>query len=102
MAEQMAIRDSVFTPFTDGLIYAAQHRLVDGKQTKRDLVLLLLSDGCWHGGWEIAKTTGSMRYGARLFELNEMGVRWCKRRDPDAPKGEVWVQYRLLREGESA
>lgn len=69
------------------------------KLTKEQRVLLLLSDDGWHSGRELALKV-SHRFGGYLFTLKEQGVEWEKRRQDDAPKGEVWYEYRLTPDGQ--
>jgi len=65
------------------------------KLTKEERVIELLYDGRWHSGRELALKV-SHRFGGYLFTLKKQGFVWEKRRDPAAPKGESWWQYRLV------
>jgi hypothetical protein len=65
------------------------------KLTRRDKVLLLLSDGHWHGGLDVALEAGGLGYRSRITELRERGIAVECRRSPSCPKGESWHEYRM-------
>jgi hypothetical protein len=66
------------------------------KLTKEERLLLLLADGEWHSGREMAVKV-SHRFGGYLFRLREKGYNFEKRLQPGRPKGEVWYEYRWMR-----
>lgn len=65
--------------------------------TKEQRLLLVMKDGRWHKGSELAYRV-SWRFGGYLHSLKQKGVEWEKRRDPKCPKGENWYDYRLVAE----
>lgn len=65
--------------------------------TKEQRLLLVMKDGRWHKGSELAYRV-SWRFGGYLHSLKQKGVEWEKRRDPKCPKGENWYDYRLVSE----
>ena len=79
----------------NALDFARQHY----PRTKRDNTLLALfklgdSEG-WVGAWTLSQH-GGLRFGGRIFELRESGVRIEKRVDPRKNSSAYW-QYRLVR-----
>lgn len=64
--------------------------------TKETRLLALLADGRWHDAREMSEKV-SHRFGGYLFNLrkNYAGrFTYEKRRHPDQPAGQVWVQYK--------
>jgi hypothetical protein len=68
---------------------------IGAKLTKEQRLLLLLGDYEWHSARELALKV-SHRFGGYLFTLKAKGVVWEKRREENAPRGEVWFEYRLV------
>lgn len=77
------------------IAYAYAKRRMGKKLTRADKLLLLLEDGSWHDGKELAEVV-SHRFSGYLFTLKQEGVNWTKRRNKLAPKGERWYQYKLV------
>lgn len=88
-----------FNKVTDNAIKQTQDAFNDPqhKLLRKERLLLLMSDGRWHGGLELA-TKVSWRFSEYLRALTKMGVKWEKKRDPVSPKGENWYLYRLWSE----
>jgi hypothetical protein len=87
-----------FDEATERLITAAElaKKSKGGKLTKGQKLLLVMKDGGWHTGQELAYRV-SWRFGGYLHTLKQHGVEWEKARDSRAPKGEVWWKYRLCK-----
>lgn len=84
-----------FPKATKQLIKSAKFSKDHGaKLTKSQRLLLVMKDGGWHEGYELA-TKVSWRFGGYLFDLKQKGVEWEKRPSPNRPKGERIFQYRL-------
>lgn len=85
---------------TDSLIEEVRdEQRANGRESlvKWKRLLLLMSDGQWHKGMELAYRV-SWRFSQYLLVLRrEHGVSWEKRPDPDAPKGENWYEYRMVK-----
>lgn len=65
------------------------------KLTVEEKVLLVMSDGKWHSGAELAKV--SWRFGGYLFNLRKKGVEWEKRLMANRPKGKMLYEYRAIK-----
>ncbi|MDT8434689.1 MAG: hypothetical protein RQ731_08045 [Anaerosomatales bacterium] len=66
--------------------HAAGHRL-----TQAQRILLILNDGAWHDGRELALKV-THRFSSPLKDLADTGVSYDKRHNPDVPRA---FQYRL-------
>ena len=77
---------------TDSLILRArQDQTLGHKLDRKQKLLLVLQDGRWHNLYEEAHG----RFGARKWDLEQLGVRFEMKLDPDRPKDEMWTLYRL-------
>jgi hypothetical protein len=85
-----------FSTVTDALIEQAHVASRRAPLTKEQRLLLLMEDGCWWSGRELALQV-SHRFGGYLHTLKGKGVQWEKREQAGAPKGERWWEYRLVR-----
>ena len=91
---QLTLGQKVFPKRTEEQIALAKEKRSAGKKlTKEDRVLLIISDGEWHMGNELAEKV-SWRFGGYLFTLKEKGVSWEKEKVKVASGDSVW-KYRL-------
>lgn len=82
---------------TDSMIRDAYRDQAAGyKLKKKQRILLLLADGEWHSIRELTVKC-THEFSARKKELIDAGVSFDEpRRDKDAPRGEMWYDYRLI------
>lgn len=76
---------------TRGEIARSRERMLAGKDTKEDRVLVRMADGLWHTGGDLSQV--SWRFGAYLHNLKaKRGVKWEKER---LPGKDCVYRYRL-------
>ena len=95
MGEQLVLGEEVFSQLTEQAIEQAKQKQRDGKKlTKADRILLVMQDGQWHMGSELAEKV-SWRFGGYLHELKSKGVNWEK--EPvKVASGDRVFKYRLV------
>ena len=82
----------MFDERTTDMIEKARDAMASGKFTKADKLLVVMSDGQWHMGGELAQRV-SWRFGGYLHILKERGIAWEKERIPNLK--DVVYKYRL-------
>ena len=82
----------MFDEKTVKMIEDARDAMASGKFTKADKLLVVMSDGQWHMGGELAQRV-SWRFGGYLHTLKGRGVAWEKERVPNLK--DVVYKYRL-------
>lgn len=92
--EQLVLGARVYPKLTEDAIDAAKAKRSAGKKlTKEDRVLLVMSDGEWHMGSELADKV-SWRFGGYLHNLKQKGVSWEKEH-VSVSSGDKVFKYRL-------